>query len=503
MKTYLVSILLGCVVGLFCLGFRWGIEELQTLRNGFWLNGWPAFLKIPLYIALIYPVLLFVSRMMERYPVLAGNGAEQTKGILNGHLPRKHAFRFLIRKFVGAIVSLGSGMALGREGPSIQFGGYWGIILSRICRIKPGRQEFLISAGASAGVAAALDAALGGPIYIIESLQKLNNYRIAICSLLSGLTAGLLAGLLMPVNHYEAIRLLRPVVTDGCLLGIFVGMGFFLAVIGLLFTVSVWGLRFLFNRYPGHKSFRLFLFAIWLALIGHFMPLLLGSGQGFMISQALDGTLLMNEALVYAVTYFLFAVFSQAFTFPGGAFLPLLTLGGLCGRLFGLILMAYGVCGPESLSYFMFLGMCGSFIVVMRTPLTGILLVTEMTSHYEILLPAMAVGVIGYFMISVVRITSFPTDLYQQLLHNVNARFRKDLNVWMEVMPYSYFEGKTPQTVDLPYGCTIAGVLRNEKMITFDAGETLNAGDQVYFAIQSTEADRIYQALLSMSSDQE
>ena len=73
-------------------------------------------------------------------------------------------------------------MALGREGPSIQLGTYLGIIISKVFRITPGRIEYMISAGSSAGIAAALNAPMAGPVYIIESLLKFNNYRMAMFS---------------------------------------------------------------------------------------------------------------------------------------------------------------------------------------------------------------------------------------------------------------------------------------------------------------------------------
>lgn len=501
-KSYLVSILVGVVVGFFCLAFRWGINFLQELRVGFWSAEWPVYFKIPLYIIVVYPILLFVNRLITDYPVVAGNGAEQTRGMLNGHLHHSNAFLFLMRKFIGAICSLGSGMALGREGPSIQFGGYWGIIISKICRITPGREEYLISAGASAGIAAALDASLAGPVYIIESLQKLNNYRTAICALLAGLTSGLLASVFMPANAYDQIRLIRPAVPDLHLLGFFAGMGTVLAVLGLLFTVFVAFIRRQFNHYPARTPFRLFFLAVCIAILGSWIPSLPGSGQEFMIAQALNSSSSVAEAALYVVVFFIFTAYSQGTTFPGGAFLPLLTLGGLTGRLFALILVSHGWCGMESVPYFMFLGMSGCFVVIMRTPLTGFLLVTEMTSHYEILLPALAVGIIGYFLISIVRIQSLPAELYNNLLDRIRSKDKEWLTIYMEVMPYSYFEGRNQQTVNLPYGCKISNLLRNKAIIPFDKDETLRAGDQIVFSVLNAGVERIYPALLSMASDQ-
>ncbi|MEG1585631.1 MAG: chloride channel protein [Bacteroidales bacterium] len=500
-KDYLVSMLTGIGVGLFCVFFRFVIDYLTTLRLGFLTNSWPLFIRIPVYMLAAYLILLGIYQIIQRFPIVAGNGAEQTKGMLNGHIYRKNPLLRLMFKFVGSVGSLGSGMALGHEGPSIQFGGYLGVFTSRLCRVTPGREEYIISAGASAGVAAALNAPLAGPVYIIESLQKLNNYRMAICALIAGLTGGLIAAVLMPENPYLQIPVVKPAVSDFKLLLIFNLMGFYMAFIGALFTILVKFIRQRFNKGKKSATRRLFLLVIGMGLIGIYFPRLLGSGQPFMIQEAIHGTESVHMLLFLTIVSFLFTAYSQGTSFPGGAFLPLLTLGGLGGRLFGALLVAGGFCTVDSLSYFMFLGMSASFVVIMRTPLTGFLLVTEMTGHYEVLLPSLAVGIVGYFLISTLRMQSLPDDLYNMLLKRIHSEEDKTLTIYIEVMPDSYFEGKSEQTINLPSGCKVQHILRNKAQMPFSALRSLQAGDQIEFAIDNAEVEQVYQALVSLSSD--
>lgn len=500
-KDYLVSILAGAISGIFCLFFRWVINELTSFRLDFLTGSWSAFIRIPLYVAVVFPVLLLINKLIRRNPIVAGNGAEQTKGMLNGHIRRRKSLLRLMQKFLGSVGSLGSGMALGHEGPSIQFGGYLGVLTSRLCRVTPGREENILSAGASAGVAAALNAPLAGPVYIIESLQKLNNYRMAVCALLAGLTGGLLAAVFMPENPYRGILLIKPDLTNMQLLALFNVMGGYMAVIGILFTVAVKFVRQRFNTLACCVPSRLFVLAVGMGLIGLFFPGLLGSGQPFMIEVALHG----HEELLFTgllmLLSFLFTAYSQGTSFPGGAFLPLLTLGGLSGRFFGAMVVQWGICGVESLPYFMFLGMSACFVVVMRTPLTGFLLVTEMTGRYEILLPSLAVGVVGYFLISTVRMQSLPGDLYEMLLSHLQTEEDKFLTIYIEVMPNSYFEGKEKATIGLPAGCEVVQILRNKQPLSFAVAGALLPGDQIQFSVVNQEAEQVYQALLSLSAD--
>lgn len=500
-KDYLVSILAGAISGIFCLFFRWVINELTSFRLDFLTGDWSPYLRIPLYVAVVYPVLLLINKLIRRNPIVAGNGAEQTKGMLNGHIRRQNTLLRLMQKFLGSVGSLGSGMALGHEGPSIQFGGYLGVFTSRMCKVTPGREENILSAGASAGVAAALNAPLAGPVYIIESLQKLNNYRMAVCALLAGLTGGLLAAVFMPENPYRGISLIKPDLSNIQLLTLFNIMGAYMAVIGVLFTAAVKFVRKRFSTLTSCVPGRLFVLAVGMGMIGLFFPGLLGSGQPFMIEIALRGQADLLFSGLLMLLCFLFTAYSQGTTFPGGAFLPLLTLGGLSGRFFGAMAVAAGVCGPESLAYFMFLGMSACFVVVMRTPLTGFLLVAEMTGRYEVLLPSLAVGIVGYFLISTVRMQSLPGDLYEMLLKHIHTEENEFLTIYMEVMPNSYFAGKEKATIGLPQGCEVTQVLRDRKPFSFEAAGALLPGDQIEFSVLNQEAEQVYQALLSLSSD--
>lgn len=498
-RDYIVSIITGIVVGLFCLLFRWLIDEITAYRIAFLENTWSPFLRIPVYLSVCMLILSFVNRLVQSDPTVAGNGAEQTRGMLNGHLYRGKTLKHLMNKFAGALGSLGSGMALGREGPSIQFGGYLGILISRIFRITPGREEYIISAGASAGVAAALNAPLAGPVYIIESLQKFNNSRIAICSLLAGLSAGLIAAVLMPRDPYHLIPLIKPSLSDSALLGIFIGMGFYMAVIGALFTSLVKKIR---RNFIDERTRRLhFIFLILLmGIVGYLFPEMLGSGEPFMLKQALIGSTETDFLLLLTLVCFFFCVYSQGSNFPGGAFLPLLTLGGMSGRLFGALLLSMGIVSAEQLPYFMFLGMSSAFVVVMRTPLTGFLLVAEMTGRYEILLPSLTVGIIGYFLISIVRMQPLPDNLYELLLQRLNSDNEKDIYIYTEVMPNSYFEGKGKEDLGLPAGCRIVKILRNHTKWDLSELAVLKAGDQIEFAIDTPEVEKVYQALICLAS---
>ena len=502
-KNYVVSIITGAIVGVVCIFFRIMILKIEHLRTGFLINSWSPYLKFPLFIIVIYILMMGVYYLILKDPLIAGNGAEQARGMLNGHIQYKGIFRHLINKLAGSTASLGMGIGLGREGPSIQFGSYIGILLSKFFRITPGRIEYIISAGSSAGVAASLDAPLAGPVYIIESLQKFNNYRIAICSLLAGMVAGIMAKTWLTYDPYAPIIVKHPDISAYETILILVIMGVVMAVAGLLFTECVKWWRMRIDLRLKDVRLRLLIMAVGMGLIAVKLPGLLGSGQTFMINEAVSGNNEFHRSVILFVITFLFVAYSQAISFPGGAFFPLLTLGGMFGKFFAIVLIELGYVGHESVSFFMIAGMNAAIVIIMRTPLTGLLLVAEMCNQFSMLLPALVVSYTGYFLISIVKTESLPANFYNMLLKRIHAGEEKQLHIYTEVMPNSYFEGKTNKNINLPSGCVLDTVLRDNKEISFSGDETLRAGDQLKCLVDSGETAIIYQSLLSLSSEAE
>lgn len=76
-------------------------------------------------------ILIFVSWLVKKMPLITGGGIPQTRGVINGRVAYKHPFIELVAKFVGGILALSTGLSLGREGPSVQIGSYVGFLVSK------------------------------------------------------------------------------------------------------------------------------------------------------------------------------------------------------------------------------------------------------------------------------------------------------------------------------------------------------------------------------------
>lgn len=115
---------------------------------------------------------------------------------------------------------------------------------------------------------------------------------------------------------------------------------------------------------------------------------LTGGGEQFLMMQGMNGTHDIRWLTIMMLIHFVFTLFSLSSGLPGGSFIPTLVTGGLLGQIFGLVLVQRGWIGYENVSYMMLIGMVAFLVAVVRTPLTAIVLITEITGHFEVFYPS-------------------------------------------------------------------------------------------------------------------
>ena len=115
-------------------------------------------------------------------PQAAGSGIPHVEAVLNGQLPQA-PFRIIPVKFVGGVLAIGAGLALGREGPSVHMAATLGHLVGKIFRRNWPDCRVLLAAGAGAGLATAFNAPIAGAIFVLEELVRRFELRIAIAAL--------------------------------------------------------------------------------------------------------------------------------------------------------------------------------------------------------------------------------------------------------------------------------------------------------------------------------
>ena len=318
-------------------------------------------------------------------PLASGSGIPQVEAALDEGDAQRASFRLIPVKFFGGLLSIGSGLALGREGPSVQMGASTAHLVGEAFKRNWPDCRVLVAAGAGAGLATAFNAPIAGALFVLEELVRKFELRIAMVALGASSSAILVARLFLgDAPDFQVQALAYP---SHKMKFLFFILGAFAGVAGVAYNhaiLSAIAATGRLQRWP--VELRAAVIGGAVGMLAWFAPGLVGGGDSITQRVLLgEGTLVLLP-LVFLIRFGLGAV-SYAAETPGGLFAPMLVLGAQLGLSFG-ILCRFGFTGlniqPEA---FAVVGMAAFFCGVVRAPLTGIVLVTEMTANVTMLLP--------------------------------------------------------------------------------------------------------------------
>ena len=173
-------------------------------------------------------------------------------------------------------------------------------------------------------------------------------------------------------------------------------------------------------------------------------PEVLGGGHHLAESLVHREETLWFLSLIFIVKL-LFTAISYSTGFAGGIFLPMLVLGALIGKIFGEIVNLFLATGGDFTVHFVILGMAAYFVSVVRAPLTGIILILEMTGSFVLLFAITTVAVVSYYITELLKQEPIYEILYERMKKDKEAE-RKNKNktiIEIHVMEGSKLDGKT------------------------------------------------------------
>jgi len=317
----------------------------------------------------------------------AGSGIPHVEAVINGDLPPAPLILLPV-KFFGGVLAIGAGLALGREGPCVQMGATLTHLLGKTLGRNPSDCRSLLAAGAGAGLAAAFNAPLAGSAFVLEELVRKFDTRDAVAALGASGSAIVVARLFTgPAPDFAVTAVPYPALGDNLLC---LALGVVAGLLGVAYNRVLLGALAITDRFARWPvEVRAGLVGAAAGALAWFAPDLAGGGDT-LTQRALDGTaVLALLPFIYVLRLFLGAASYAAGT-PGGLFAPLLVLGAQMGFVFG-GLFDFGAADPTShATAFAVVGMAALFTAVVRAPLTGMILVTEMTANSRLLLPMLA-----------------------------------------------------------------------------------------------------------------
>ncbi|UJF34830.1 chloride channel protein [Paenibacillus hexagrammi] len=182
------AILVGLFSGSVVVLYRYLIEHAFDSTMSFY----PYLVKhlwlIPIWLVVLGGGGYITGLIVKKQPMISGSGIPQVKGFLQSRVDMVW-WKAILGKIVGGILSIGAGLSLGREGPSIQIGASVGQGFSRLFRKAKIEENFLVTCGASAGLAAAFNAPIAGVIFALEELHGNFSTLVMVSALASSLVA--------------------------------------------------------------------------------------------------------------------------------------------------------------------------------------------------------------------------------------------------------------------------------------------------------------------------
>ncbi|MBF2079176.1 MAG: chloride channel protein [Synechococcales cyanobacterium T60_A2020_003] len=430
---------IGVISGLAAVSLKYGAGTLGGMRIQM-THILPDWVALPL-VGCIGGGLagLLVQRLS---PEAAGSGIPQVKAAL-ANVPIRLDLRVALVKLLSVMITIGSGFNLGRQGPTVHIGAALAAQMSQWIPTSPEYRRQLLAAGAAAGLAAGFNAPIAGVLFIVEELlhdfSELTLGTAILASFIGAVVSRLLGG--------QGLRLDSAIATSSVTFSLpdipfFLILGLAAGLFGALFSRGIFA-SLAFNRRFLKLSLagRMAIAGIASGLITVLLP-----------SPFYDATLVQDliktgdadwqVAALLFLSKFVLTLIAYGSGAPGGIFAPSLVLGGALGQLVGSGAHALeGTLGTalgleqslSPVSTYALAGMGAFFSAITRGPITAIVILFEITTDFNLVLPLMIGSVIAYLIAH--RISQ--GSLYSQLLELSGIRLEDDtttkVNLWEEL----------------------------------------------------------------------
>jgi CIC family chloride channel protein len=398
----LLALVAGALAGLVGAIFRLCLAQADRLRDVLIAraHSWEA-VGFLLVLAACAAATALAAWLVRRYsPHASGSGIPHVEAVLRGELPQA-PFGLIPVKFVGGVLAIGAGLALGREGPSVQMGASLAHLVGAVFGRSWPDCRVLVAAGAGAGLGTAFNAPIAGAVFVLEELVQRFEHRIAIAALLASASALGIARVLLGDAPDFHVNMLGH--ADAGTRTLYFAFGAFAGLLAVAYNrVLLAALATARRLTSAPVELRAGLVGAAVGILGWFAPDLIGGGDAI-TQNVLAGSTSLAALPAFFLIRFVLGVVSYAAGTPGGLFAPMLVLGTQFGFLSGGIcrtLLPYLDVQPEG---FAIVGMAAFFAGVVRAPITGIVLATEMTGNVSMLLPMLCACAVAMLVPTLLR----------------------------------------------------------------------------------------------------
>ena len=326
---------------------------------------------------------------------------------------------------------------------------------------------------------------------MLEELHKNFNKYVVIGGMMSGITADITSKLFFGTSPVFSLGELERLPARQSFWLLFLG-----AALGLLAVLFNKCIIFGSNNYE--KVFRLpEIFKgvpafILTGIIALTLPVLLGGGHSLIDGLAVSGYGI-GFLLLLLVVKFLFTQFCFASKSPGGIFLPLLSIGAVVGAVYSLVLTRYFGVDGRFMSFFIAVSLAGFFGAVTKAPITGIILVCEMTGNFNQFLYLAVVSIAAFIVTEVCHCG----PVYEMLLQNTLAKQKKGYKrgsriiIEIPISLSSRAVNKTVAELDVPQKMLLVSIKRGEEEIVPKGDTIIKSGDDLVILLYESDLHKV------------
>lgn len=475
----------------------------------------PAF--IPVLLLGLFAGGIIIGVMVKFVPMIRGSGIPQIEGAARG-LFRFKWYVTMCSMFAASLACVFLGLSAGSEGPSLEIGGCAGEAVGATLKRSKMIRRLQIASGSSAGLAVAFNAPITGLVFAMEEAFRSFSPQVFICAAISVVTALFTRNLIRPPLGFNTGFTFEnfhfaPFSFELC--GWVVPAAVITSLLGVAFYYAVIGAKKLFKNitfFKGAGKFSIvFIIAGVFALItlyaiggGHsFIDALSTGGSGEINIEKVFGLSVAASLVIILLIRFFAAVMNMSCGVPCGVFIPMLAIGAGAGGLLSLLFQKAGMDGVMS-DYIVIICMSVFFTTVVKAPITGIVMVFELTGQFTNFLPAMLGIALGYLISMIFKLE----PIYERSLNEyieaekINENVKKE-RISVLITPQSKADGAKIRAIIWPTNGLVVEIIEEDGKVIVPDGETvMQAGSMLVFECETDSREELLQYLISIVGKQ-
>jgi CIC family chloride channel protein len=411
-KWVTISILIGVAAGLGSIIFYWSLTEATKLLLGLGAGYAPPMptgegVTIVSGIARpwLLPIITTIGGLLSGLivfnlaPEAEGHGTDAAIDAFHnkGGFIRR---RVPVVKAIASAITIGSGGSAGREGPTAQIAAGTASALADLFNLSSSDRRIAVAAGIGAGIGSIFKAPLGGAILSMEILYRRDfEYEALLPSFIASVIGYSIFASWSGWAPIFGSGVVSPFSRTSELIS-YVILGVVCGLMGTVYGRSFYYIRDLFRSSQLPNWIKPAIGGLLVGLIGVFLPQILSTGYGWLQFAIYGDFTVLPVTIMLAIV--VLKILTTGLTIgsggSGGVFAPGLVIGGMTGGVLWNVLHSVPAITPSSPSAFVVVGMMALFGGIAKVPLAVILMVSEMTMDYSLLIPSMLTCSIAYFV---------------------------------------------------------------------------------------------------------